>query len=92
MTSYGYARVSTGGQSLYAQVKQLRAAGAEKVFRETANGARALANGVRLGRKPTLTHHQQQEAIKRLNAGKETQGEIARSYNVSRWTISRLTV
>ena len=49
-----------------------------------------MANGVRLGRKPTLTHQQQQEAIKRLNAGKETQGEIARSYNVSRWTISRL--
>ena len=30
-------------------------------------------------RKPTLTHHQQQEAIKRLKAGKETQGQIARS-------------
>jgi len=52
--------------------------------------ARAKANGVRLGRKRTLTHHQQQEAIKRLNAGKETQREIARSYNVSRWSISRL--
>jgi len=37
---YGYARVSTDGQSLDAQVKQLRAAGAEKVFRETASGAR----------------------------------------------------
>jgi DNA invertase Pin-like site-specific DNA recombinase len=38
---YGYARVSTDGQSLDAQVKQLRAAKAEKVFRETASGARA---------------------------------------------------
>ena len=38
---YGYARVSTDGQSLDAQVKQLRAAGAEKVFKETASGARA---------------------------------------------------
>ena len=38
---YGYARVSTDGQSLDAQVKQLRAAGAEKVFQETASGARA---------------------------------------------------
>jgi DNA invertase Pin-like site-specific DNA recombinase len=39
---YGYARVSTDGQSLDAQVKQLRAGGAEKkVFRETASGARA---------------------------------------------------
>jgi DNA invertase Pin-like site-specific DNA recombinase len=37
----GYARVSTDGQSLDAQVKQLRADGAEKVFRETASGARA---------------------------------------------------
>jgi DNA invertase Pin-like site-specific DNA recombinase len=173
--------VSTDGQSLDAQVKHLRAAGAERVFRETASGAktdrvqlrrligklengdvlmvtrldrlarstrdllntlaaitssgvgfrslhntwadtttahgrlmltvlgglaeferelirartsegraRAVANGVRLGRKPTLTHHQQQEAIKRVKAGKETLGEIARSYNVSRWTISRL--
>jgi DNA invertase Pin-like site-specific DNA recombinase len=39
--AYSYARVSTDGQSLDAQVKQLRAAGAEKVFRETASGARA---------------------------------------------------
>jgi DNA invertase Pin-like site-specific DNA recombinase len=38
---YGYARVSTDGQSVDAQVKQLRAAGAEKVFRETASGARS---------------------------------------------------
>ena len=42
------------------------------------------------GRKPTFTHHLQLEAIKSLKAGKETQGEIARSYNVSRWMISRL--
>ena len=31
---YGYARVSTGGQSEAAQVRQLRAAGAGRVFRE----------------------------------------------------------
>jgi DNA invertase Pin-like site-specific DNA recombinase len=177
----GYARVSTDGQSVDAQVRQLKTAGAEKISRETASGAktdrtqlcrvldqldagdvllvtrldrlarstrdllnilatiaemkagfrslgdpwadtttshgrlmltvlgglaeferdlirartsegraRAVANGVRLGRKPTLTPHQQREAIKRVNAGKETLGEIARSYNVSRWTISRL--
>ena len=36
---YGYARVSTDGQNLDAQVKQLCAAGAEKVFRETASEA-----------------------------------------------------
>ena len=38
---YGYARVSTGGQSVDAQVKQLRAAGAAHVFRETASGAKS---------------------------------------------------
>jgi len=178
---HGYARISTDGQSIAAQVKQLRAARAEKVWRETASGARAdrvqlrrvldqldagdvllvtrldrlarstrdllnilaeiadkkagfrslgdtwadtttahgrlmlvvlgglaeferelirartgegraraIANGVKLGRKPTLTPHQRREAIKRVYAEKETLGEIARSYNVSRWTISRL--
>jgi DNA invertase Pin-like site-specific DNA recombinase len=180
--THGYARVSTDGQSVEAQVRQLRAAGARKVWRETASGAkadrtqlrrvldqlergdvlmvtrldrlarstrdllnitatitekragfrslgdawadtttahgrlmltvlgglaeferelirartsegraRAVANGVKLGRKPTLTPHQRREAIKRVNAEKETLGEIARSYNVSRWTISRLS-
>ncbi len=38
---YGYARVSTDGQSVDAQVKALRAAGAETVFRETASRVRA---------------------------------------------------
>ena len=37
---YGYARVSTDGQSVAAQVNQLRAAGCEKVFREVASGAK----------------------------------------------------
>ncbi len=36
----GYARVSTDGQSVAAQVKELRDAGAEKIFRETASGAK----------------------------------------------------
>ena len=36
----GYARVSTDGQSVEGQVRQLRAAGAAKVFRETASGAK----------------------------------------------------
>ena len=52
--------------------------------------ARAKANGVRLGRKPTLTPHQQREAIKRRDRDGETLAEIGRSYNVSGWTISRL--
>lgn len=38
---YGYARVSTDGQTLVAQWEQLRAAGAEKVFEEKASGAKS---------------------------------------------------
>jgi len=178
---YGYARVSTDGQSVEAQATALKAAGARKVFRETASGvktdraqlrraiaalevgdvlivtrldrlarstrdllnilatvaskkagfrsladtwadtttahgrlmltvlaglaeferelirartgegrARAKARGVKLGRKPKLTPHQRREAIKRRDTG-EALTEIARSYNVSHSTISRLT-
>jgi DNA invertase Pin-like site-specific DNA recombinase len=39
VTVYGYARVSTDGQSVDAQVCELRVAGAGKVFREVASGA-----------------------------------------------------
>ena len=53
---HGYARVSTDGQSGAAQVRQLRAAGAKKVFREVASGAktdrpqlRRLLAGIRAG-------------------------------------------
>jgi DNA invertase Pin-like site-specific DNA recombinase len=38
---YGYARVSTDGQTVAVQVAQLRAAGAAKVYSETASGARS---------------------------------------------------
>ena len=40
MTIFGYARVSTDGQTLDAQVAALTAAGAAPVFRETASGAK----------------------------------------------------
>src|SRR6266849_10904040 len=178
---YGYARVSTDGQSIEAQVAALTVAGAVKVFREMASGAqtdraqlrrvlntldagdvlmvtrldrlarstrdllntfadiaekgggfkslgdawadtttphgrlmlivlgglaeferdlirartgegreRAKARGVKLGRKPKLTEHQKREAIRRRDRDGETVREIARSYNVSHSTISRL--
>ena len=38
---YGYARVSTDGQSVNAQVTQLEQACAEKIFREVASGAKS---------------------------------------------------
>jgi DNA invertase Pin-like site-specific DNA recombinase len=178
---YGYARVSSDGQSVDAQMRQLTKAGCEKVFREVASGAktdraqlrrlldqleagdvltvtrldrlarstrdllntlaaitakkagfkslgdtwadtttshgvlmltvlgglaeferdlirartgegraRAVARGQKMGRPFKLTDHQKREAIKRRNQG-ETLADIARSYNVSPATISRLT-
>jgi DNA invertase Pin-like site-specific DNA recombinase len=178
---YGYARVSTDGQSVAAQVAALNAAGAGKVFREVASGAktdrsqlsraigalgagdvlmvtrldrlarstrdllntlaaitdrkagfrsladawadttishgrlmltvlgglaeferdlirartgegreRARARGVKMGRPPKLTPHQQREAIRRRDRGRESLADIGRSYNVSAATISRL--
>src|SRR5258708_37450944 len=50
---------------------------------------RAMANGKRFGRKPKLTTHQIAEALRRRDAG-ETLTEIAKTYNVSHSTISRL--
>jgi DNA invertase Pin-like site-specific DNA recombinase len=179
---YGYARVSTDGQSVAAQDAALRQHGAGKVFREVASGAktdraqlrrvlgqldagdvlmvtrldrlarstrdllntlaaitskkagfksigdvwadtttahgrlmltvlgglaeferdlirtrtsegreRAKARGVKLGRKPKLTEHQKREAIRRRDRDGEPVREIARSYNVSHSTISRLS-
>lgn len=53
---------------------------------------RAKARGVKLGRPPKLTEHQKREAIRRRDRDGEPVREIARSYNVSHSTISRLTV
>ena len=57
--------------------------------RTTEGRKRAQARRVRFGRKPSLTPHQQQEALARRAAG-EALVDIARSYAVSHSTISRL--
>jgi DNA invertase Pin-like site-specific DNA recombinase len=63
-----------------------------RIMERTARGrADTKAKGVKFGRKPSLTPHQQREACNRIEAG-ETQRSVARSYNVSQATISRLTV
>ena len=53
--------------------------------------ARAKARGQSLGRRPKLTPHQKREALRRRDENGEKGREIARSYNVSASTISRLT-
>jgi DNA invertase Pin-like site-specific DNA recombinase len=61
-----------------------------RILERTARGrADAKEKGVKFGRKPTLTLRQQKEARARFEAG-ETQRSVARSYNVSQTTISRL--
>ena len=181
MTIYGYARVSTDGQTLDAQRQALLASGAVKVFEETASGAksdrkelakalqalasgdtllvtrldrlarstrdllnildnlskrgaafrslsdqwadtttahgrlmltvlgglaeferelirartgegraRAVARGQHMGRPPALTRHQIEDAIKDLHSGAATQADLARRFNVSQSTSSRL--
>jgi DNA invertase Pin-like site-specific DNA recombinase len=62
----------------------------ELIRARTSEGrARAVARGVKMGRKPKLTAHQQHEAIRRREKGEPVR-EIARSYNVNHSTISRL--
>ena len=57
----------------------------------TAEGrSRATAQGKHMGRPPSLTPEQKKEAIRRRAQG-ATLDELARSYNVSRATISRLS-
>jgi DNA invertase Pin-like site-specific DNA recombinase len=62
-----------------------------RIKERTARGrVDAKAKGVKFGRKPKLTPHQQREAVKRRDEGNETLRSIGRSYNVSAQTIGRL--
>src|SRR5215469_15669420 len=60
------------------------------ILARTSEGrTRAQANGVKFGRKPSLSAYQRAEALRRREAG-ETLTEIARSFNVSHMTIARV--
>jgi len=62
----------------------------ESIRARTAEGReRAKARGQHMGRPAKLTQYQQREAIRRRDSG-ETIRDIARTYNVSHSTISRL--
>jgi DNA invertase Pin-like site-specific DNA recombinase len=63
-----------------------------RIIKRTHEGRQiARAKGVRMGRKPKLTPHQQQEARRRIAKGEKTR-DLAKSYGVSISTISRLMV
>ena len=60
------------------------------ILTRTSEGrTRAQANGVRFGRKPSLTAYQRAEALRRRAAG-ETLTSIAQLFGVSHTTIARL--
>jgi DNA invertase Pin-like site-specific DNA recombinase len=62
----------------------------ELIRARTGDGrARAKARGVRFGRPVALTPNQRAEVLQRLANG-EAQADVARTFNVSQATISRL--
>jgi DNA invertase Pin-like site-specific DNA recombinase len=58
--------------------------------RTTEGRSRAKVRGQHMGRPPKLTPQQQKEARRRQTKG-ATRKELAKSYNVGRATISRLS-
>src|SRR5438309_3213832 len=81
---------SSTGRLMFAVLGGLADVERDLIRTRTAEGrSRAKAQGKRMGRPPSLTPAQQKEAIRRRAQGATLQ-ELARSYNVSRATISRL--
>ena len=78
------------GRGILALLSGLAEEDRERIMRRANEGRQAAkARGDKLGRKPKLNEHQQQEARQRLTAG-ESCRQIAKTYNVSHATISRL--
>jgi DNA invertase Pin-like site-specific DNA recombinase len=63
----------------------------ELIRARTSEGrARAVKNGIKLGRKPKLTQHQIREVIRRRQINGETLTDIAKIDNVNHTTIMRI--
>ena len=73
-----------------AQFRSLAEPWADTGTRTAEGRSRARAQGKHMGRPPSLTAAQQKEAIRRRDEGESVRA-IARTYNVSASTISRLT-
>ena len=64
----------------------------ELIVQRTSEGReRAMAEGIKFGRKPKLTHYQRLEVIARRQAG-ETLKSIARSYAIHHTSIRRICI
>ena len=78
------------GRGILALLSGLAEEERERIMkRANAGRAAAIKRGARLGRKPKLDPHQQQEARKRLAAG-ESCREVAKTYRVHHSTVARL--
>jgi DNA invertase Pin-like site-specific DNA recombinase len=78
------------GRGILALLSGLAEEERERIVRRANEGRTAARRrGARMGRKPSLSPHQQDEALRRLSAG-ESARALGRSYGVSHSTISRL--
>jgi hypothetical protein len=78
--------------AVFSLQKNSENSGAGRGGSHSRQGARRQARPhTQTGRTPKLNAHQKREALERRERGDETHAEIGRSYNVSGWTISRLT-
>lgn len=78
------------GKGLLALLSALAEDERQRIMKRCNDGrAAAKAKGTKFGRKPKLTDHQQAEAKRRIGAG-ESYRSIAKTFNVSHATISKL--
>lgn len=78
------------GKSLLGLLSAIASDERRRIIKRAADGREiARKKGVKLGRKPKLTEHQQKRALERLATG-ESARSIARDFGVAHPTISRL--